>query len=289
MTALAILGIVALLLLAPLVVAALRQRTLFSMALRNIGRRRAEAVLVVAGALLGTAIITSSLVVGDVIEASFADVARTQYGPVDITLTSEEGSLDEVATAVDAGEIRGIDGLLPVTTATATLEAPRGHVAVPQVQVVELDLAAARTFGADPAITGVADAGDLVPGQIVINERTAGELDVVAGDELRLHAYDSSVDVSDHTRRAGSRARGIRRRAGRSRNGHRVGRGLPPRWPHHPVSVSWCPSTEECSTRVRCRMRSWRIFVPRSRGCRVSRSKRPRHWCSTTRTARVPG
>ena len=196
MTALAILGIVALLLLAPLVVAALRQRTLFSMALRNIGRRRAEAVLVVAGALLGTAIITSSLVVGDVIEASFADVARTQYGPIDITLTSEEGSLDEVATAVDAGEIRGIDGLLPVTTATATLEAPRGHVAVPQVQVVELDLAAARTFGADPAITGVADAGDLVPGQIVINERTAGELDVVAGDELRLHAYDSSVDVS---------------------------------------------------------------------------------------------
>ena len=166
------------------------------MALRNIGRRRAEAVLVVAGALLGTAIITSSLVVGDVIEASFADVARTQYGPVDITLTSEEGSLDEVATAVDAGEIRGIDGLLAVTTATATLEAPRGHVAVPQVQVVELDLAEARTFGADPTITGVADAGNIVPGQIVINERTAGELDAVAGDELRLHAYDSSVAVS---------------------------------------------------------------------------------------------
>jgi putative ABC transport system permease protein len=195
-TALVILGIVALLLLAPLAVAALRQRTLFSMALRNIGRRRAEAVLVVAGALLGTAIITSSLVVGDVIEASFADVARTQYGPIDITLTSEEGSLDEVATAVDAGEIRGIDGLLAVTTATATLEAPRGHLAVPQVQVVELDLAAARAFGADPTITGVADAGNLVPGQIVINERTAGELDVVAGDDLRLHAYESSVDVS---------------------------------------------------------------------------------------------
>jgi putative ABC transport system permease protein len=165
------------------------------MALRNIGRRRAEAVLVVAGALLGTAIITSSLVVGDVIEASFADVARTQYGPVDITLTPEEAALDDVATAVDAAEIRGIDGLLAVTTATATLEAPQGHVAVPQVQVVELDLAAARTFGTDPTITGVADAGNLGPGQIVINERTAGELDVVAGDELRLHAYDSSVDV----------------------------------------------------------------------------------------------
>ena len=173
MTALAILGIVALLLLAPLAVAALRQRTLFTMALRNIGRRRAEAVLVVAGALLGTAIITSSLVVGDVIEASFADVARTQYGPIDITLTPEEGAIDDVALAVDAGEIRGIDGLLAVTTATATLEAPKEHMAVPQVQVVELDLAAARNFGSDPTITGIADAGNLGPNQIVINERTA--------------------------------------------------------------------------------------------------------------------
>ncbi len=89
MTAVIVLGIVALLLLAPLAIAALRQRTLFTMASRNIGRRRAEAVLVVAGALLGTAIITSSLVVGDVIEASFADVARTQYGPIDITLTPD--------------------------------------------------------------------------------------------------------------------------------------------------------------------------------------------------------
>ena len=195
MTALAILGIVALLLLAPLAVAALRQRTLFSMALRNIGRRRAEAFLVVAGALLGTAIITSSLVVGDVIEASFADVARTQFGPVDVTLTPDEAELDDVRAAVDAAQIDGIDGVLAVTTATATLEAPRRHVAVPQVQVVELDLAAARAFGTDPAITGVADAGNLGPGQIVINERTAEELDVVAGEELRLHAYDSSVDV----------------------------------------------------------------------------------------------
>lgn len=196
MTALAVLGIVALLLLAPLAVAALRQRTHITMALRNIGRRRAEAVLVIAGALLGTAIITSSFVVGDVIEASFADVARTQYGPVDITLTSEEGTVDDVAIAVDDSGIQDIDGLLAVTTATATLEGPQGDVAVPQVQVVELDLAAARTFGADPRITGVADAGNLGPNQILINERTAGDLDVVAGDELRLHAYGSAIDVT---------------------------------------------------------------------------------------------
>ena len=73
MTVIAAIGAIALLLLAPLVWTAIRQRGLVSMAVRNIGRRRSEAVLVVAGALLGTAIITSSLVVGDVIEGSFAD------------------------------------------------------------------------------------------------------------------------------------------------------------------------------------------------------------------------
>ena len=67
---------------------------------------------------------------------------------------------------------------------------------MPQVQILELDLAAARTFGSDPTITGVADAGALGAGQILINQRTAEELHVVAGDELRLHAYDSSVDVT---------------------------------------------------------------------------------------------
>ena len=196
MTAPAMLGIVALVLLAPLAVAALRQRTHVTMALRNIGRRRAEAILVIAGALLGTAIITSSFVVGDVIEASFADVARTRYGPVDITLTPEDAALADVETAVGTAGIRGIDGLLAVTTATATLEAPRGDVAVPQVQIVELDLAAARAFGSNPRITGVADAGTLGPNQILLNERTAGDLDVEAGDGLRLHAYGSSIDVT---------------------------------------------------------------------------------------------
>ncbi|HSJ16541.1 MAG TPA: hypothetical protein VK920_00430, partial [Solirubrobacterales bacterium] len=136
MTALAVLGAIALVLLLPLVVAALRQRSLLTMAVRNIGRRRAEAALVVAGALLGTAIITSSFVVGDVIEGSFADAARTQNGPIDITVTPAEGTgLDEVVAAIEAGGVERIDGLLATTTSTATLEAPHRAAAVPQVRV----------------------------------------------------------------------------------------------------------------------------------------------------------
>jgi putative ABC transport system permease protein len=197
MTAVAILGALALLLLLPLAVAAARQRMLVSMAVRNIGRRRAEAALVVCGALLGTAIITSSFIVGDVIEGSFADRARTQYGPIDITLTPAEGTdLDELAAAVEAAGFEGIDGLLATTTSTATLEAPNRDAAVPQLTVVELDLAAAREFGSDPRITGLARTGLLAPGDIIVNEHTAGRLGARAGDELRLHAYGSALDLT---------------------------------------------------------------------------------------------
>jgi putative ABC transport system permease protein len=196
-TAVAVIGAIALLLLAPLAWTALRQGGLVTMAVRNIGRRRSEAVLVVAGALLGTAIITSSLVVGDVIEASFADEARTRYGPVDITLTPDRGSdVGEVAAAVDRAAIDGIDGLLAVTTGTVTLEAPSRNAAVPEVAVVELDLTAARRFGADATITGVAEAPDISTGEVILNDRIAADLGVVAGDPVRLHAYGSVADMT---------------------------------------------------------------------------------------------
>jgi putative ABC transport system permease protein len=196
MTGVTILTVLALLLLTPLAVAALRQRTLVTMALRNVRRRRGEAALIVAGALLGTAIITSSFVVGDVIEGSLSGVARTQYGPIDITLTpAGDAGLDEVTAAVEAAGIASIDGLLSTTVSTATLEAPQSDTAVPQVRVVELDLAAARGFGSDPAITGLADSGVLTAGEILVNERTAARLDVSAGDELRVHAYGGTVDL----------------------------------------------------------------------------------------------
>ena len=196
MNVVVVLGTVALLLLLPLIGAALRQRTLFVMVIRNIARRRAEAILVVAGALLGTAIITSSLVVGDVIEASFADTARTQYGPIDITVTaSRQADIGKVTAQAQAADIQAIDGLLATTTSTGTLEAPGHEAAVPQVRIVEFDLSAAREFGSDPQITGLAETDVLAPGEVLLNSRIAGELEVAAGESIILHAYGSGAEL----------------------------------------------------------------------------------------------
>jgi putative ABC transport system permease protein len=195
-TALAVIGTLVLLLLAPLFVAVARQRSLIVMATRNIHRRRAEAVLVVAGALLGTAIITSSFVVGDVIEGSFADAARTQLGPIDITITpAQDGDVDAVTAAVEEAGISAVDGLLAVSTTTATLEASGRNTALPQVRITELDLGAARSFGADHGITGVADVSPPAADEVIVNAPTAARLEVVAGDPIRLHAHGSSAEL----------------------------------------------------------------------------------------------
>jgi putative ABC transport system permease protein len=200
-----------LLLALPLAVTAVRQRALAAMAFRNVGRRRTEAALVVAGALLGTAIITSAFVVGDVIDGAVADEARTRYGPIDLTVTTPDRDTFELATAIvrdaardgdldvaDQGGIdqSGIDGLLDVTVTTATIEAPAHDAAIPRVEVVALDLAEARTFGGEATDTGLVSAGDLAPGEVLVSAATAERLHLDIGDRLLVHVADTTTEVS---------------------------------------------------------------------------------------------
>jgi putative ABC transport system permease protein len=214
MSAAVVLTGLCLLLALPLAVTAVRQRALAVMALRNVGRRRTEAALVVGGALLGTAIITSAFVVGDVIDGAVADEARTRYGPIDLTVTSPDPDTFDAATAIVRDAVRsgdgpasgtpdlgaagqgGVDGLLDVTVATATLESPARDTALPRVEVVALDLAEARTFGGEATDTGLADAGDLAPGEALVSATTAERLHLDTGDRLLVHVADTTTEVS---------------------------------------------------------------------------------------------
>jgi putative ABC transport system permease protein len=204
-TAAVVLTGLCLLLALPLAVTAVRQRALAAMALRNVGRRRTEAALVVAGALLGTAIITSAFVVGDVIDGAVADEARTRYGPIDLTVTTADRDTFEVATAIvrdaardgdlDATGRAGADGLLDVTVSSATLEAPARDTALPRVEVVALDLAEARTFGGEATDTGLVSAGGLAPGEVLVSAATAERLHLDVGDRLLVHVADTTTEV----------------------------------------------------------------------------------------------
>lgn len=201
MTAVGLLGALVAVLLIPLAYTAVRHRSLASLAVRNIDRRRGEAVLIVAGSLLGTAIITSSLVVGDITSASITDVARTQLGPVDITATpADPAEVASVAAAIDGAGIDGVDGTLTVATADVTMEVPAGPDrdarAIPRRTVAEFDVPAGRVLGADLEATGLEGLDAPAPDEVVINEVTAEKLDVSVGDQVRIHAYGTSTELT---------------------------------------------------------------------------------------------
>jgi putative ABC transport system permease protein len=175
------------------------RRSLRRMALRNIARRPVEAMLVVIGAALGTAIITSAFVVGDTFDASIRDFGRTDLGPVDETVdVSDVGRLDAIAGELQAAPPAGTDGIVPIVGATAATRA--GDHAEPLVHLAELDFDAARAFGGSPAATGLAGAGPTPYGdEAVINRRLADDLRVATGDSIEVFAYGQERTLTVRT------------------------------------------------------------------------------------------
>ncbi len=183
------------LLLLPVVVDAVRHGELRRLAIRNINRRRGEAVLVVAGSMLGTAIITSAFVVGDTLGASIRDTARTTLGPADVSVqTLDVGQLAELAARLADPPVAGTDGVLPLVIARAPVATPADAAgerrAEPHGVLVEVDFEAARRLGSDPAITGFAGAGPTPTGdEAVLTAALADHLQLGVGDTVEVYAY----------------------------------------------------------------------------------------------------
>ncbi|HET8789536.1 MAG TPA: hypothetical protein VFO47_12400, partial [Actinomycetes bacterium] len=137
------------------------------LALRQLNRRRAEAALVVAGSVLGTAIIVGSLVVGDTLDHSFKQNAYRYLGVVDEVVSSPDPAQGEAA-ARRLEPLRGdpaIDGLLTVRRHGAAVT--NGGKGEPQATVLELDFAAAARFeGPGSPLAGPGPG----PGRVVLSD-----------------------------------------------------------------------------------------------------------------------
>lgn len=174
----------------PFVAVLVARPVLRRLAVRNAVRRPREAMLVIAGSLLGTAIMTGSFVVGDTFDASIRDFARTQLGPTDEVVAAvglDAG--DDLRTAFDGFGSPDVDGTLPVTAVQATAASTgENRLAAPKAQLLELDFAAAQGFGGDAKATGI-EGETPGPDQTVITDDLAEKLGVGVGDEVDLFAY----------------------------------------------------------------------------------------------------
>ena len=79
-----------------------RRPVLRRLALRNAVRRPRETVLVIAGSMLATALMTAAFVVGDTFNASIKVTAYTQLGPADEVVRAPLGAAgDAVVQRLD--------------------------------------------------------------------------------------------------------------------------------------------------------------------------------------------
>jgi putative ABC transport system permease protein len=180
----------------PFVAILVRRPILRRLALRNAVRRPREAALVVLGSLLGAAIITGSAVVGDTMNASIRQVARTHLGPIDELVTTR-GAADQqqLLRVLQPLESGNIDGVLALATmeAAVTSTGPRVRTA-PRSQLLAVDFEQARGFGGDAEATGISGSTPGV-GRAAITVDVARVLRVGAGGRIALHAYGNRTSL----------------------------------------------------------------------------------------------
>lgn len=178
--------------LAPfLVFDAVRRPTIRRLAIRNIVRRPGEAALVVAGAMLATALITASFIIGDSFGASIRGIAIDRWGPTDeLVFVDELVQVEPAITALQAADAEAADPVFDGVLGAAFLRVSAGSqgpeaVVDPDVRLLEVDPAAAVAFAPDHPI--LAGATTLAPDEVVINADLADELGVAAGDPLSIY------------------------------------------------------------------------------------------------------
>jgi len=197
-----LIGVAAAALLAVSVVAVAARPFLGRLALRNMVRRRSRLVIVVFGLMIGTAIITSSLVVGDtlehiftkdvyerldrvdeyVVKQSFSAFGDPEFRPFPQTYFDRvRDSLVQNGSPVD-GVAPGLLRFVPVRD----LDSGRGH---PSIWIAGFDDTYEDAFGPLLLRDGTpAPLARLLPGEAYVNERAAHELGADLGDRLEIVA-----------------------------------------------------------------------------------------------------
>ena len=190
-----VLAVVGLALFFPLFLLA-RRPVLRRLAVRNAVRRPRETVLVLLGSMLGTAIITSSFVVGDTLHASVLRSAFTQLGPADVAIITSGADPAPTTRALDDLPPASVDGTLSMVLLSAAVSTSGADaLAEPNAQLLEVDFDAARLFGRDGAATGV-EGNTPAPDTAVIGNDLATTLGVRPGDVVEAHAYGKTLSLT---------------------------------------------------------------------------------------------
>lgn len=164
-------------------------------AARNIERRKARVAIVIAGLLVGTAIISSSLVVGDTLRFIFLQDVYTRLDAIDeVVSNSFNGALYsfpqayETQIASNLAQVGApVDGVAPMLLKTMPVRNVAGNKGNQAMSVLGLDAGREAGFGSMTTLGGrTVDVNDLGAYQVYLNQDAAADLNASAGQELTL-------------------------------------------------------------------------------------------------------
>src|SRR5215217_4854948 len=145
---------------------ALRDRTSFRMAVRNIPRRKAQSALIVAGLMLATVLFSAAFTTGDTLTNSLRVQALDNIGRVDVVVKSEQpesgGGVQfgpgagvsappearekyfdqDLAGRIKdrlAGDDEKVAGVAPLAKETVPVTSPNSNLSEPRVDVLGVD------------------------------------------------------------------------------------------------------------------------------------------------------
>ena len=165
------------------------------LAARNIQRRKTRVAIVLAGLLVGTAIISSSLVVGDTLRYIFLQDVYTRLDAIDeMVWNSFNGNLysfnesvyPQIASALKAAG-DPVDGLAPLLLKTMPVRNVAGNKGDQAITVMGLNASDEAGFGSLTTAGGQSvDVNDLGPLRVYLNQDAAADLNASAGQDLTL-------------------------------------------------------------------------------------------------------
>jgi putative ABC transport system permease protein len=192
---------------------ALRDRTSFRMAVRNIPRRKAQSALIVAGLMLATVLFSAAFTTGDTLTNSLRVQALENIGRVDVVVRAgqpESGSAvafgpgagvaqapeareryfdaklaDEVRDRLADEEI--VAGVAPLAKESVPVTAPKTDLSEPRVDVLGVDATSMKGFDQLTSASGeTLSVANLGNNEVYVSRETAAGLDVGVGDSIEI-------------------------------------------------------------------------------------------------------
>src|SRR6059036_4160185 len=165
------------------------------LAARNIRRRTTRVVIVLLGLLVGTAVISSSLVVGDTLSYIFLEDVYARLDAIDELVSNSfngqlfsfaETNFTEIAADLVANATP-IDGIAPALLKVMPVRNVVGNKGNQQITVMGLNASREGGFGPLTLLDGrTVDTDRLLPAELYANERAAADLNATAGRDLTL-------------------------------------------------------------------------------------------------------